>query len=274
MLMEKPASRIGNSGMNMIRIMAVMALFVLFCGEQLFAQEPSLEERFKTVFDDFEQCYRKYGGRHSLAGSILVTFPQVPKFMGMGPEIVPLLVEKIRSYQDKPGNLLRESLIHLATALILDKDPVKSDEVVQVVLKCKRDYVFIPEMWLKWWEEEGKKLYEKRMKELKEKEKAQEKPETQEPKEQLKEKPPPEKSESQPEPEKAEPQLPTGRSQGKSEVQKSPFEKLPESAENVSTDEPESQPQSANWLLLGLTAVAILLAGVVIVLLRRKHKTA
>jgi len=252
-----------------------IVILVLFCGTKTFAQEGSVEERFEDIFKELDKDWKKPAARTISIASNILDFWQSKKLMAMGPEIVPYLVEKVRSYQDREWNLLRKALAIMATALILDKDIYSGSEdewkEITKTIYDRDERRYDVNMWLKWWEEDGKSLYEKRMKELGEKEKTPEKPETQEPNELPEEEPPLLKSKPQPEPEKAQP--PAEPSKAKPDVQRPPSEKLPESSKKVPADDPESQPQSANWLLLGLAAVAIFLAGVVIVIFCRKHKT-
>jgi hypothetical protein len=248
-----------------MRNWVITALFLLLCVTELFGQQAAIEERFETIFKTFEEYYGEYGGSISTPWLILDWSPYTPKLIELGPEIVPLLVEKMRT--SKAHILFRQSLAFMVTGLIYHaSDPCWRSEQVDAVLfdKCWQEPGISVDKWLKWWEEEGKKLYEKRMKELKEKEKTEEKPK---PKEEPQEKPQPGEPKEQPKPEKTEPKQkpPTEPSHPQGAVQKTPSEKEPVGISR----EVEPQPGSGTWLVLALIVTAIVLAGLVLFLLLR-----
>jgi hypothetical protein len=235
-------------------VLCLFSLSVVVAGEK----DEKTRQDFQKAYDDILYQIKYVGGTNI---DVLLGFsPSVKKLHSMGVSVVPLLIEKVRSCERR---LAAETLVVVATAILLDK-PIKAKEVWDLLFDICGKFNVSVKPWLKWWEEEGKKLYEKRMKELKEKEKAQEKPETQEPEKQPKEQPPPEKTEPEQKP-------PSEGAQTQPEVEKQTAEKAPETDKAA---KPVPPPEGSDGLTTVLIIAGAVLAGAVIVLLLRRRKGA
>ena len=148
-----------------IREKAGMALKILEEVRQWEDQEKKVRQDFEKTWQSF---VAEFKGVRGLNVDLLLLSSQVKEFLSLDVSAVPYIAEKLRSY-DKNRRVIPRTMAVVALALLMDK-PL--DDLDEPMARISRQYgSFQGETWLKWWDEEGKKLYEKRIAELKEKDK-------------------------------------------------------------------------------------------------------
>lgn len=239
-----------------MRITATV-LLCLFLTLNLSASDE--DEKIKKQFEEiWSRFVSEFDGLCRVSIDMLLAASQVKEFMNLGVRIVPYIAENLRCEEETSRTILRAMAV-VATALLTDKSirEVARDPIPTI---SKKYGGFYGHTWLKWWEKEGKELYEKRIKEVGEKEKAKEKPERE--KAQPETEPPVE-----PTPHNATPEpliKPEIEPERKSEVIKP---ELPEPVKKPEAAPPQAvEERSIDWPALLMIIACVVLAGFVIVL--------
>ena len=138
----------------------ILLLLVLLQNASYSDEEAVLRKRF----EELHSLFVKFDGTVGNVDVLLSGIPEVKELLELGVPIVPYIVEKVRTYKYKYRHTMCSVLIIIANALLADS-PIGSDEEIELYAKIfGGPLVGIKiDKWLKWWEKEGKKLYEKRL---------------------------------------------------------------------------------------------------------------